>query len=251
MINWNIVEEHFKKHIFYDINNNKPKTIVMFGNCHMLPISYFFNLLTLCEFNIIVILSWFYERTFEDEKLSKVKKEIENKVKNCDIFIYQNHFKSYGIDANIITEKVKPGCFVINIPNIILDCFHFNIHDPLSKIKEDYNESVNKLYNTIIKSDFNNFVFILTHLKQIRFFNTKYHPTHFLLYLLTLDMINLVKYKKNYITIDQYYDQNIRNTFITSNFNDFVFLPDKWEYNEFDYLINQFSNSQDYFDIRF
>lgn len=251
MINWKIVEEHFKIHTFYHIDNKKSKTMVLFGNCHLLPVAYFFNIITKYQYNIIVILSWFYERTFSGEQLINVNKKIRNLIITCDYLIYQKHFKSYQIDADVIQDKVNPDCKVIKFPNLILDCFHFDCNIPIDQNRDTFHTSVRKLTESIMASDFRNFIFIVNNLKSIRFFNTKYHPTHYLLYLLSIDLYNLINLHTNNILLNHYNSSKLRKLFLNFDYNEFINLPDKWSYNEYDFRINDFNKNQDYFDINF
>ena len=61
MIKWEQLEEHLKIHRFYKIDNKATQNIVLFGNCHLLPLTFFLNHLFNYVYNFIVIISWFYE----------------------------------------------------------------------------------------------------------------------------------------------------------------------------------------------
>lgn len=251
MIEWNIVEEHFKQHLFYNLNNNKSETIIMFGNCHFLPIAFFLNINLKYKYNIVVILSWFYEKTFNDDQLEEINNKINFYLQKSNYFIYQNHNKNYKVNADNIISKLPANCVIINIPNLILDCFHFDSNQKIENCKNNYLDSQNKLYKTIFKSDFPNFMFVYDNLKTICFFNTKYHPTHYLLYLLTKNIYYKITKLPIDINLNHYYDINMRTEFLKINFSEFINLPEKWEFNEFDYKINNFLPNQDYFDINF
>ena len=80
MINWEQLEEHLKIHHFYNVDNKAPQNIVLFGNCHLLPLTYYLNKLFKHSYNFIVIVSWFYEKIVDictDEYL-KLRQEIES-----------------------------------------------------------------------------------------------------------------------------------------------------------------------------
>ena len=140
---------------------------------------------------------------------------------------------------------------VINFPNMILDCFHFDPNLEINKNREDYQNSLSKLTDSILKSDFPNFIFVVNNIKSIRFFNTKYHPTHYLLYLLSIDLYNLITFNKHFIMVNHYNSPKLRNFFLNLDYKEFINLPEKWSFNDYDYNVNDFNKNQNYFDINF
>ena len=251
MIDWNIVEEHFKQHLFYNLSNNKSKTIVMFGNCHFLPLAFFLNINLNYQYNIIVILSWFYEKTFTDEKIEEINGKINKYLQDSSYFIYQNHYKNYKVNADKIISSLPISCTKINIPNLMLDCFDFNQNNNFKDEKKKYIDSQNKLYKSIFKSDFPNLMFIHDNLFKIRFFNTKYHPTHYILFLLSKNLYYRIENIDEDINLNHYYNIDLRNEFMNIDFSEFINLPGKWELKELDYKITNFLPIQDYYDINF
>jgi hypothetical protein len=63
MNNWLDLEAYLLTHHYYAINNGKDKNIVLFGNCHVAPLGYFLNKLFNGEYNIYIIISYFFEKT--------------------------------------------------------------------------------------------------------------------------------------------------------------------------------------------
>jgi hypothetical protein len=74
-------------------------------------------------------------------------------------------------------------------------------------------------------SSFPEFNFIIDNHKNIIFFNTTNHPTHFLLFLQSESIQNIILNNGKIIGINNYFDQNNRNYF--KQFNDYVILPGK------------------------
>lgn len=224
MIQWEDFENKLIKSFFYKINNNSKKKIVLFGNCHVATIGFFLNYLFNKQYDIFIIISWFFDKIGYDQfNMETVNNKITNLLSKCDIFIYQKHIKSYGINADIIDDLVKNQSIKIKIPNLRLI---FN-----SEIKEDYYLSVNMLKESIINSDFKELYFIIEKLTEIQFFNTPDHPTHYLLYLLAKSIKYFIYCKYNStakliykpITIQDYYSSKNRISF--KKIENYVILP--------------------------
>jgi hypothetical protein len=137
--------------------------------------------------------------------------------------IYQKHIKSYGINADIIDSFVKNKSIKIKIPNLRLDF--------KSNVKEEFENSINRLKESIINSDCKEYTFIIDTLHEIQFFNTPEHPTHYLLYLLAKSIKYCIFYNYNSsvqllykpITIQDYYSHQNRNDY--KKIENYVILP--------------------------
>jgi hypothetical protein len=91
-------------------------------------------------------------------------------------------------------------------------------------LNDNYFNSINILKNSILNSSFPEFVFIIENHKFINFFNTKEHPTHYLLFLQCQAIVNKIANNQQSINVNSYYDINNRNYF--KKFYT-VFLPGK------------------------
>ena len=252
MIHWTDLENHLKIHNFYIIDNNKSKNIILFGNCHCLPIVYYLNMYLNKDYNFIVIVSWFYEKVFDKEKLEFINKSIMNYLYNCDVLIYQNHNSDFGINASSVFNMVPYTCKKICIPNLMLDflssrCNSTNVYE----MKACYEHSLERLHESINNSNFKNFLFINQNINHIRFFNSIYHPTHFILYLLSKNIIFKIQNLDKVITINDYWDNSIREDFLNINLEGFVFLPGKDDMELIHHQVTNINFGCDYFDINF
>jgi hypothetical protein len=61
-MNWNDMEHKLSESTVFRIDNNSPKTIVLFGNCHVVVIDQYLNEILECKFNIVVIVSYVFEK---------------------------------------------------------------------------------------------------------------------------------------------------------------------------------------------
>lgn len=252
MINWEQLENHLKIHNFYKINNNKSKNIVLFGNCHCLPIVYFLNMTLNGEYNFVVIVSWFYQKVFDYEKLAIINEQMKDILSSCNVLIYQKHYSDFGINASTIFNMVPSTCNKICIPNLMLDflssrCNSKNIYE----MKACYEHSLERLRQSITCSNFKNFLFINENINHIRFFNSIHHPTHFILYLLSKNIIFKIQNLDKMITINDYWDNNIREEFLNVNLEGFVFLPGKEDMELIHHEVTNINYGYDYFDINF
>ena len=228
----------FDKHI-YTIDNNSSRNIVLFGSCHMATIGFMLNKLLNYEYNIHIIISWYFEKKgIHNFDMNDINKKIENIISNCDVFIYHSHISDYEINASNLIYLVKTDCLKLNIPNYRLDY-----------LNDNYINSLNILNYHIEKSDFPEFNFVVQNHKNINFFNTTNHPTHYLLFLQSQSIENRIinnDNNKNKVVYN-YFDINNRAYF--NEFNDFVFLPGK------ENITEEISNKTgikldaDYFDI--
>jgi hypothetical protein len=223
MIQWEDFENKLIKSFYYKINNNSKKKIVLFGNCHVATLGFFLNYLFNKQYDIFIIISWFFDKVgYNQFNMELVNNKITYLLSNCDIFIYQKHIKSYGINADIIDGFVKNKSIKIKIPNLRL-VFNSEI--------EEYCYSVQMLKDSIMSSDFKELYFIIDNLTNIQFFNTPEHPTHYLLYLLAKSIKNFVFCNYNStakllykpITIQDYYSQQNRISF--KKIENYIILP--------------------------
>lgn len=224
MIQWEDFENKLMKSFYYKINNNSKKKIVLFGNCHIATIGCFLNYLLNKQYDIFIIISWFFDKIgYNNFNMEIVNNKITYLLNNCDIFIYQKHIKNYGINADIIDGLVNNQTIKINIPNLRLV---FN-----SNIKEEYYNSVQMLKDSIMNSDFKELYFIIENLTEIQFFNTPEHPTHYLLYLLSKSIKNFIFCNYNLTAKLIYKPITIQDYFLPQNrvyfkkIENYVILP--------------------------
>jgi hypothetical protein len=206
-------EELLKNHI-HTINNNRSKNIVLFGSCHMSTIGYILNKLLNYEYNIHIIISWFFEnKGFEKFDMNDINKRITNLVCSADCFIYHSHVTDYGVNATKLPSIVNNHCLKLILPNFRLDYTNNNFHNSLNILKEH-----------ISSSSFPEFNFITNTYKDIMYFNTTFHPTHYLLFLLSQFIVNKIYKNDQSIGIEHYFDENNRSYFKQFNY---VTLPGK------------------------
>ena len=75
MIEWIDFENKLLDSVYYSIDNNSKKKIVLFGNCHMASIGYFLNYLFNQQYNIYIIISWLFDKNgLENFDMKKVLK---------------------------------------------------------------------------------------------------------------------------------------------------------------------------------
>ena len=252
MIKWEQLEEHLKIHHFYKIDNKAKQNIVLFGNCHLLPLTFFLNRLFNYGYNFIVIISWFYEKSFDVNELHMINSEIHSILLHADIFIFQKHYNNFGVYADEITTYVNKNCKLIHIPNFMLDyLLHKSSSSDIEVLKNDFDLSLFRLTESIRESDFPEFNFIIDNIYKVRFFNTIHHPTHFLLYLLSKSIHNLLMKNSIKITIADYYDNKLRDEFLKLDKKGLIFLPGKVDMEPIHYEITGIHYGADYCDINF
>ena len=247
MIDWVDFEKKIFDFPYFTINNNSKRKIVLFGNCHMAPIGFFLNSLFNRQYNIHIIISWFFDKHgLEKFDMKEINNKISSLVSNCDIFIFHQHVKSYGINAETIDKLVSTSTKVFKIPNLRLT---YDVDT-----KESYLKSLNILNQSIINSDFKEFVFIIDNIKNIHFFNTPEHPTHFILFLLSKSIKNKIfnTYKTNInpvnvtICIGDYFNPVMRMNF--KKIDSYVILPGRELITEKIQDITDIKMDGDYFD---
>ena len=247
MIDWVDFEKKLFEFPYFTIDNNSKRKIVLFGNCHMAPIGFFLNQLFNRQYNIHIIISWFFDKHgLENFDMEQINNNILSLVSNCDIFIFHKHIKSYGIKADIIDQLVSKSTRIFKIPNLRLT---YDVDK-----KDDYLKSYNTLKESIIKSDFEEFIFIIDNIQNIHFFNTSEHPTHFILFLLSRSIKNKIfnTYKTNInpsnipICIGDYFNPDRRMNF--KNIGSYVILPGRDLITEKIQEITGIKMNGDYFD---
>ena len=217
MIHWTVFEEECVKKIIYTIDNHSKKNIVFFGNCAIAPIGFFLNYLLHKNYNIHFIVSWLFEKNgYQNFDMNLVNNKIGNILFEADYLFYHHHNKDYGIHACEIFKKCNPKTVCFSIPNFQLS---FDAVDTAS-----FHDSLKILKNNILnESDFKEYIFVCEHYKIIRFFNTKFHPTHYLLFLLAKSikykMINIIKL----MDLETYYDTLTQKQF--KSIKELVVLP--------------------------
>jgi hypothetical protein len=217
-MNWNVFEETMVKKHICKINNNSTKSIVLFGSCHMSTIGFMLNRLLDYKYNIYIILSWLFEKKgIENFNMIQINNKIKKYVSKCDIFIYHLHVNNYGVNASNITSLLKENCLKLCIPNYRLD---------YTKNTNEFKKSLQILDYLIQNSNFPEFNFVIENHKDIMFFNTEEHPTHYLLFLQSEAITNRILNNGQTICIGNYYDPKNR-----AYFEDFylVILPGKKE----------------------
>lgn len=217
MIPWTVFEEECVKKTIYTIDNHSKKNIVLFGNCAIAPVGFFLNKLLHTNFNIHFIVSWIFENTgYEKFDMNMVNKKIENVLLQADYFFYHYHNKDYGVHASEIFKKCSPKTICFSIPNLQLS---FNAVDI-----DSFQRSLEKLKKNILNySDFKDFIFVCENYKNIRFFNTNYHATHYLLFLLAKSIKHKIIKKKKLINLETYYNELNQKQF--KSITECVILP--------------------------
>jgi hypothetical protein len=228
------------KHI-YTINNNSTKNIVLFGSCHMATIGFMINKLLDYNFNIHIIISWFFQiKGIENFDMVDINNKIKNVVSNCDVFIYHMHINDYHVDASILPSLVNDNCLKLIVPNYRLDY-----------LDDNYSNSLHILNHHIENSDFQEFKFVTENHKNIMFFNTPYHPTHYLLFLQSKSIKNKIAKNGKIITIESYFDDRNRSYF--KKFKEikkyYVNLPGINGVDEKISLATGINTTADYFDL--
>ena len=240
MILWEDFEKHFHSNSYYKIDNNSSTTVVLFGNCQIATIGFFLNDLFQNKMNIIIVLSWFFEKNnIENFDMNKINSEIQHCIQHCDYFIYQQHVKDYGVNASSIETYASVNTPILKIPNLQLNF--------ISSTKEKYIESLDKLKDNIEGSDFKEFNFIIEHLTSILFFNTPDHPTHYLLFMLAKAIYFKIKIPDVIVDLSMYYNEENQRHF---NFtNNYIVLPGKIQISKEMSNITDISTNADYFDL--
>jgi hypothetical protein len=234
-MDWLDFEKILLSENIYFINNNKNLNIVLFGSCHMATIGFMLNKLLNYDYNIYIIISWFFQsKGIENFDMNHINNKITNTISNCDIFIYHEHINDYHINASNLHNLIKYDCLKLCIPNFRLDY-----------INENYSNSLSILKNNINNSLFFEVNFIIENHTFINLFNTNDHPTHYLLFLLSQSIKNKIIKNNIFINIDNYY--NIDNRMYFKLFY-YVILPGKIDIdNEINEKTGILINS-DYFD---
>jgi hypothetical protein len=215
-MNWNDFEKKIEEKYIYKIHNHSSKIIVLFGSCHMSTIGFMLNRLLDYKYNICIILSWFFEKKgIENFNMQKINKKIQKYVSKCHVLIYHKHIKDYGVYASNITSFTNKNCLQLCVPNYRLD---------YTKNMNDFQHSLLILDYIIKNSDFPEFNFIIENYKNIIFFNSPEHPTHYLLFLQSKAITNIILNNGQKICMRNYYDPKNR-----TYFEDFhlVILPGK------------------------
>ena len=211
---WIEFEKILLSNHIYTINNNSSLDIVLFGSCHMATIGFMLNKLLNYNYNIHIIISWFFEKNgIQNFDMDNINNKIQNIVSKCSIFIYHSHINDYEIYATNLPNIVNNNCLKLNIPNYRLDysC-------------DNYLESLNILKYHIDNSSFPEFIFIVNNHKTILFFNTPNHTTHYLLFLQSQAIVNKILNNNIFINLNHYYDNTNRSFFKKFTY---VILPGK------------------------
>jgi len=209
------LEDLFQKHI-YTINNNSPCDIVLCGSCHMATIGFMLNKLLNYQYNIHIIICWIFEekRTQHFDMVS-INNRIQDLVSKCIIFLYHQNVGDHSINATKLHSLTNPDCYKLIVPNYRLD---YNT--------ENYNNSLDILNSRISNSSFPEFKFIIENHKNIIFFNSPHHPTHYLLFLQSQSIANKILKTEDTISISNYFDINNRNYFKEFKY---IILPNRIE----------------------
>lgn len=222
MIIWDNFENQLLDKPYTTINNASRKSIVLFGNCHIATIAYFLNYLTNYQYNIHIIISWYCDNLgLEKFNMIEINNQIYSFLENCDILIFQKHIKNYGVNATNIDTMANKLALKMQIPNLRLD---YNINN-----ESKYKRSLEILDYNIVNSDFPDFLFLVQH-KNIHFFNTAEHPTHYVLYLLSKYAYFKILGLQKSISIADYYSIENRNHY--KSIKQIICLPGKILINE-------------------
>jgi hypothetical protein len=150
------------------------------------------------------------------------------------------------VQADIINSLVNSQTKVFKIPNLRL------VYN--TELKEEFDKSLHLLEHSIINSDFQEFTFIIENIKDIHFFNTKEHPTHYILYLLSKSIKNKIfsTYKTNNnpfykpVNIEDYYNQYNRLSY--KKITNYVVLPGREGITEQISLVTNIKQDGEYYD---
>lgn len=225
------------KHI-HTINNNSINNIVLFGSCHMATIGYMLNKLLNYEYNIHIIISWFFQdKSIENFDMDNINDRINNLISNCNVFIYHSHINDYHVNATQLPSLVNEECLKLIVPNYRLDYTNNDM--------EKFNISLQILNYHISSSSFPELEFITDNYKDILFFNTTNHPTHYLLFLQSEYIVNKILKNDQTISIGNYFDEKNREYFKSF---DFVILPGKEDINNEINNITGINEDADFFD---
>ena len=148
--------------------------------------------------------------------MNLVNNKIQKVLLEADYLFYHVHNKDYGVYACDIFKKCNPKTICFAIPNLQL---FFDKVDTNS-----FQRSLEKLKKSIlIESNFKDFIFVCENYKNIRFFNTNYHATHYLLFLLAKSIKYKIINNIMSINLDTYYDTQTQKQF--KSIKECVILP--------------------------
>jgi len=233
------------KNGLYEINNNCAKNIVLFGNCHVSTIGFYLNELLDKKYNIYMVVSYRGKDIFftEDEK-----NRIWSLIGESDYFIYQEHHGDFSINASTISSFAKKEKIII--PNLRLDYIDVcgrQVNDDV--LKDNFEKSFSMCKKTIETSNLPNFQFILDNYRRIRFFNTPSHPTHYILYLMSLQIDHIIKNSNYKISIKDYYFHRKDPLFTLDKTVILGLKPEPYQQNQCKLL--GINHNSDYFDINY
>ena len=217
MISWIDFENECVKKTIYTIDNHSKKNIVFFGNCAIAPTGFFLNYLLHKNFNIHFIVSWLFEKNgYENFDMNMVNNKIQKVLLEADYLFYHVHNRDYGVHACEIFKKCNPKTICFSIPNLQL--FFDNVDT------NSFQRSLGKLKKSIlIESNFKDFIFVYENYKNIRFFNTNFHATHYLLFLLAKSIKYKIINNIMHINVGTYYDIQTQKQF--KSMKECVILP--------------------------
>jgi len=237
-MNWLEFEEDLLNKHIHTLNNNSSKNIVLFGSCHMATIGYMLNKLLNYEYNIHIIISWFFEnKGVEKFDMTNINSRITDIVSKCDVFIHHIHINDYHVNATILPSITNSNCLKLIVPNYRLDYTNTDVNQ--------FNESLKILNMHISVSSFPEFKFITDNYKNIIFFNTINHPTHYLLFLQSESIMNKILNNGHTISIGNYFDDKNRSYF---KYFSYVTLPGKEIVNDQISKVTGIKKDADYFD---
>jgi hypothetical protein len=236
-MNWENFETELLHSHIHTLNNNSRKNIVLFGSCHMSTIGYMLNRLLNYEYNIHIIISWFFQnKGIEKFDMNNINNRILDIVSKCDIFIYHSHVNDYHVNATNLPSLVNGSCIKMIVPNYRLDYTNNDVNQ--------FKESLKILNYHISSSSFPEFKFITEHYKNIMFFNTTNHPTHYLLFLQSESIMNKILNNGQTISIGNYFD--IKNRTYFKDFS-YVVLPGKEVVNDEISIVTGIQKNADHF----
>lgn len=238
---WLTFTNDLKNNPIHTINNNSHKSIVLFGSCHMSTIGYMLNKLLNYEYNIYIIISWFFQKKgIENFDMYDINYRIANIVSECDVFIYHLHLNEYHVNATTLISLVDDNSLKLMVPNYRLDYTNNN-----------YSKSLDILNFGIEISNFSEeFNFLIKYHKNVMFFNTTNHPTHYLLFLQSQCIKNKILNNGETINIESYFDENNRYYYLNEfkKCNNFIVLPGREHITNKISLDTGIDTKSDYFD---
>jgi len=219
-MDWNELYNDLVKNYVHRIARLNPtKRVVLFGNCHVAPIAYYLDSLSGHQWDVTIIVSWVFQfNGLSNYDMRQVNETIQAAIAKADLFVYQRHVQEFGVQADRIESFVKMNDAVIFVlPNLRLNF--------MANTTALFAESLQQLRHSIETSDFPEFLFVVEHIRHIRFFCTELHPTAYVLFLIAVAVRQKSRGATTVCNIDSYFDETLREEFLGMMMTNRVSLP--------------------------